>query len=330
MSILFMDGFDHYGTTKEMSQGMWTSSDIFSTFAGGRFSGNSLYLGSDGAFREVRKNFPNGPESSILIGFALRQQYSLGSEDYVRFGDYSHLQLSLSITPQGELRFRNGDDQIIGTSTSNIVLNTWYYMEMKITFHETAGSVVLHVNGEEWINAASQDTVNDLGSNQATQINLRGRYTYYDDFYMCDLAGVNNDFFDDVTIQTTYADTDTVDTDWTRSSDTDDYLAVNESPPDDDSKYLYSSTTTDKSIFDFDNVPLTGSTINGVMVAARARKEEPELRQLYLESASLQSAAKGLCNLSYRWVWEVFETTDGATAWTEANFNAAEFGITLI
>src|SRR5262245_56180486 len=82
----------------------------------------------------------------------------------------------------------------------------WFYMEMKVTIHDTAGAVVVRIDGQTVLNLTNQDTRNGgtgfCNSIQFICGNVGSAYMSYnlDDFYICDTAGSApfNDFLGDV------------------------------------------------------------------------------------------------------------------------------------
>jgi hypothetical protein len=72
---------------------------------------------------------------------------------------------------------------------SSFVQNTWYYIEVQITLHDTAGAVIMRVNGSQVINAGALDTKNAGTKTVYDQITIgpTGNAAFtgqYDDLYM--------------------------------------------------------------------------------------------------------------------------------------------------
>jgi hypothetical protein len=243
--------------------------------------------------------------------------------------------LYVTVDNSGRLWFYNGD----AGALTNVVIPTqqWVYLEVKITFHATAGTLEIRLDGSDTpvVDLTSLDTVAAGGSTVITEFTLGATAddVFYDDLYLLNTTGtINNDFLGDVQVVTLRPTADSA-VAWTPSAGIDNYALVDEEFTDGDTTYVSTATTTNKDLYDFGNLDPAIDTVFGVAVHARVRKEEPGPRDLTLETKhstdEQSSAGKGM-GITERTLWELFETKDGTNAWTTTEVDAAQFGVELI
>lgn len=229
MSLLFIDGFSHYGTdayVRKWDNGSSLDADL--DFTGGRRGGGCAYMHS---FTDnLAKTFPGGAAATVIVGFAIKVESLAADEKSILDFETGSgtVQTSVIINTDGTLAFRRGGTTILtgGTSSYVIPLGEYVYLEAKITFSQTLGVAVLHADGVEIVNAATSqatltedDTVVRLRfSNSPDDYSTPGDYRFCD-FYLCDALGTtNNDFLGDCRVDTLFPDADSTPLDFTPSS----------------------------------------------------------------------------------------------------------------
>lgn len=120
---------------------------------------------------------------------------------------------------------------------------------------------------------------------------------------------------------------------WTNLGPLAAYKLVNGIGTDDDMSYVADGTASDQARFTFASA--TGSAVKGVMVFARARKDDIGVRafRLVAKSASAQSDNGSDLTLSTTYQnWTAIFENDPNTggAWTPPTLNAAEFGVKTV
>lgn len=119
---------------------------------------------------------------------------------------------------------------------------------------------------------------------------------------------------------------------WTPLSGTDHGAMVNQNPPDDDTTYNSSPAPTLNDTYTFPNIKIGSGSVFAVNAYARVKKsDEMNTREIKMMlrsgGADLIGVAQAVPATTYGYRWEVFEGPDaGATAWSVALANAAEFG----
>jgi hypothetical protein len=245
--------------------------------------------------------------------------------------------------------FSDGTLQYVGGSNGTIATYwRWgsgpqFYLELKVTLHDTTGSYEIRVNGETLVSQTSFDT-KSKSTTGASRFQFGGfgndstGFAKYSDIYVCDDTGsVNNDFLGPIRVLSLHPDADGDDEAWTLSGGTDSYTLVNETEPvDDDSDYIEDTVTTNRTLFTYDDVPSgMGDNIIGVQIATNPRITDATTYDLintvksggtlYPESAVTvdDQTFNGMGH-----VMQILENDpDTGSAWTASGLNNAQFGV---
>lgn len=337
MALLFMDGFDHYATA-DIGKKWTTSSNVAIGSTSGRRSGGAIYTTAGGG--GMGKGLPSS-YATIIVGFALKFTSSTSTSlfDITRLYEGATQHLTLSFQPSvGKLTLRRGSNggTLLATSTTVFSSSTWYYLEFKATINDTTGAYELKVNGTSEFSATNVDTRNGGTSGVVDTWTCApgataGIVFTYDDFYICNTSGAtNNDFLGDCRIDTILPSGDGNYTDFTPSTGTSHYVLVDESTPN-TTDYVASSTSGNRDSYTFpDLAGLTSQTVYGIQINAAVLKDDAGARSLgtmsRLSSTNKDGSGAAL-STSQTYVSEIQETDPASAAWTEANINAAEFGV---
>lgn len=176
---------------------------------------------------------------------------------------------------------RNGT--VIATGTTPILLNQWYYVELKVTIANAGGSAVLHLNGVEEATfsgdtqATANATANEIFLNQAGNVSA----TWTDDWYACDgTGGSHDDFLGDSKVELLVPTAEGNSSDWTPSAGSDNALMVDETAPDDDATYVSSSTAGHKDTHALSNLSVASGTVHGIQQTLIHRKDDAGSRSI--------------------------------------------------
>ena len=348
MTLRFTEGFDTYNTGADVvtegrcyfmdNSGSWDSNQA------GRFTGRAL--SHDLSIANQRAFFKTeSTDDTQVLGFAFKHE-STGTDSVgiayamCGFSNVGVYQTFFNVKFDGTIRVYNGDTAVLGTTTFALSAQTWYYIEVKVKFSSTVGTVDIQVDGVNVLSLTGLDTVdNSSTGNSASSFFFQsnpdfGKERDFDDVYLLDSLGTtNNDFLGDVTIETILPSADSS-VAWSRSGGSTNAENVDEALRDDDTTYVHSLTSTQKDLYDFANITLTDNdTVYGINVIAYARKEAAGLRQITLETKSStdeQSSSTITVGSDYHLKWEIFETTDGTVDWTPTLVDAAQFGIKVV
>ena len=337
MTLLFCDGFDHYTT---MSQ-KWSNPGQWSIGAYGRFGTNGARLYSFG-----HAYSPPFANSTVLIaGVAYMPQINSndGNERHIIcFRDLSSVQVAIMLTPTYRIGAYRGST-LLGSGTTYLRsdLKTWHYIEAKVLIDNTNGGVWVRVNGVDEVrlgayavSPTSLDTQSTANA-YANCFSVNGyQYEQIDDLYICNDSGsMNNDFLGDVRVQSIFPTADGNSTQWTPSTGTSHYALIDETAPNGDTDYVSETTAGEKDTYAFGNLTSTSGTIKGVQVLINARKDDAGSRSIapvYRPVSTDYDGTTVSVSDSYAYLREITEVSpETSVAWTIAEINGAEFGVTL-
>jgi hypothetical protein len=344
MTLLFCDSFDHYAQADFNSK--WTA-------ASGTLGSNTTINASNGRRSTSSLRISGGqgcvkggltPSASMVLGFAYKNS-SLPASDTVlaTFIDPSvsasagaHITIALSTT--GNIKAFRGSSAgtLLGTSSSALAINTYYYIEIKILIHDSTGTVEVRVNGSNtgWLNLTGQDTRN-AGNATISAILILGNATAdFDDLYVLNTSGsINNDFLGDTRVDAILPSANGNSSGMTGSdgNSTDNYLLVDEAAANGDTDYVGSATATTKDTYTFPNLSHTPLTISAVQINMWAKKDDAGARSICSVTRSNSADTDGTTlaiGTAYENHRQVVETDPNtAAAWDLTGFNAAEFGV---
>ena len=352
MSVRYIDGFEDYATA-DIFAGNWNyrlgSAAAITIAASGRNAGSCLscdhVVGDPAALCKVLDD-----QATWVIGFALN--FDAGTiirGAIITLQDAGIHQVSLYHNTDNTLSVTRGGSAVTGgTSVSALSLNTWYYIEFKVTIADSigAGTCKVNVNGVTWITVATgQDlkatanaTANSVVFGTTVGSVFLSRTVLIDDIYILDgTAGVvagDNDFLGDVRVDSLLPTADGTTNSWTPSAG-DNYAAVDEAAPDGDTTYVSSGTVNQIDTYAMGDLGTTPEKIWAVQTGFVARKEDAGVRTvapvLRGTDGDKFGTARGV-GLDYAAYHEVHEQNplDTPEDWTETTVNSIEIGVKLI
>lgn len=343
MALLWVDGFDSYGTTPGnavtglANKYSSASADSNFTLKAGRLSGNSIQaLG--GTFFESAFT----AAATVIIGFAYKQDRLTNNQEIIEFKDSTSVQCSLQIQSDGEVAlWRGASFALLGaTNGAKIQAGTWNYIEIKVTIHNTAGAVTISVNGSTVLTLTSVNTRQGTSNNQATSVRFTGNLngtdkSYWDDIYICDTSGSNNNaILGPQKVQMILPSADNGSQQWTTSSGTVHFSLVNENPHDSSTTYVTDTVSGHVDLWDYADTSglanVKGIQQNTVFETDSASAFSINQR---CKSSSTTSDATGVAgtNGTFKTTSRVLETDPNTSAlWTTTNLNAAQFGVKVV
>lgn len=338
MSLLFCDGFDHYVTADLLKK--WTRGfgNILNNV--GR-RGSAAWYGSLNT-HETGKAFT--PKTTLIVGMAANFGGTGGavpaaSTSFLTFSDPAtqlmlHLNDDLSISA-----YRGAGVTLLGTSAPNVVtLATYHYIECRVVFDQVAGAVEVRVNGATVLNLSAIDTCQTANA-YASQVVIRnfGAFnTYYDDLYICDGAGVqNNTFLGDIRIDTLRPNYDGNYNEFTPTPVGNHWDTVDE-PTIDTANYVATTIPGAKESFQYTDIEAVTGTIKAVQVSSAFSKDDAGTRLVanLVRSGASEAAGQtaGLPTSSVPVMVTSVHEVDPATggAWSLVSVNNAEFGVVVV
>jgi len=323
MSLLFVDGFDHYPTADILMKWDVSNGASIVTASPRTGAGNGQISGAAEYFHKYFASTIN----TVCVGFALRIA-----------GATSHGGFWLTLDGAEQVRVTINSDRtiavktnttVLGTTVSPVIpLNTWVYLEFKILVHASAGTYDVYVNGVNVLTGTGKDTRLQTvdGVNSVKLFGATEAFDF-DDLYI-DSATIHGDS----RIDTVYPDGAGNYAQWTPSAGSN-YQNVDESAQDGDTTYNATDVLNEIDTYSFTNISTYSSTIRGVALNANARKDDAGTRKITpltrVSAADFTGTEVGLYD-SYRVYQQVWDDDPNAAAdWTETTINGAEFGVKL-
>jgi len=343
MSLLFVDGFDHYATADFTKKYTSTVGSPLIASAIGRRGTKGLNTQGTGS---VSKSF--SAESSWVLGVAFKIPAAVPSPGSIPNGRI--FSLLDGATAQCELRFDNATQELIVTRNNTLVtggrssivlsLNQFYYIEWKVTIANSiaADSCVVRVNGIEVINVTAGQDLQNTANSTATVVSLGVGATnaahHYDDYYICNQSGsTNNTFLGDCRVDTLYPDADGFYTDGTPSAGSDHYAMVDETPVS-TTDFVSLASVGDRDSYSFESLPsLAGQVVYGVQALAATDKDDAGSisAATFARSGTTNEDGTGTSlSTGYTFLRDIYEENpDTSTQWTRTTVNSAEFGVVV-
>lgn len=326
MALLWMEGFDQYpiGT---LPGARWDTMVAPSVAAGVR-SSKMLQLTS-GLYADsvIADN-----AGTLIIGFAVNINTSTTGRYFASIHDLNGiLHLTLMTNASGFEVQNSGGTMLVSVTASKL---TWIYVELKITIHDTSGSVECRVNGSAAGSASGVDTRNNTGQSGASRLRLgwsgtaTGYNFQFDDLYVIDTTGsVNTDFLGDCSVSILWPNGDSS-VDMSRSGGATNAVNV-AAIGDGDTSYVYTSTSGDQDMYDMTDTS-SSALIYGIAVSGQVRAGDTGLRgyRLHLATGGNAWSADRIASSTYRHgIALISEATSGTTKWSASSISAAKIGV---
>ncbi len=334
MTLLFMEGFDHYNTYQQFVDkwdNVYCITSPSPTYA--RFDGEGIYFSN---LANVLTKILDNTYTTIYIGAAYKITHTgnpvlNAGYPFIEVKDEEDTaQVGIYIDSAYAIHAYRRDGTYLGKSSDYVMQNSRYhYIELKVVISDTVGEVVVRVDETVVLNLTSQDTRN--GTAYIDRVSFHSISSewdcHVDDIYIDDAGFLGN-----CHIKTFFPDSDGNSADFTRSTGSNDYECVDEQGSNEDTDYIYSDTLNHKSIFGITTGAL--GTVKGIQLnnhcridQAGTRKITPIIRSNSTDYSGTEGAA---LPSDYIYEHEIFETDpDDSNPWTQTKLEAAEFGLEI-
>lgn len=339
MSIIFVDGFDHYALgdlpKKWDDASAWTSTyfDIQSSVRR-RASGQALAAKTANCWLAKSGTFAN---NIAYIGFA----YYPGDLDggmWVQFFNAGGVQCTVLHATDGSIKVYRGSSSgtlLESSATGVLTAQAWFWIEIKVTIHDSTGTYEVRVNGVDVVSGSSVDTKYQA-TDGVTQVRISGTGadSYYDDLYIADDSG-SFDFLGDSRVDTIYPTGAGTTTEWTPSAGSN-YENVDDATDiDDDSTYNSEADVNGVDLYAFGNLAaLSSATIHAVAANICSKNEDATThshKAIARPVSTNRLGAEKTNTTSFKIYQEIWALNpEDSAAWEEADVNGSEFGIQLI
>lgn len=347
MALRYLDGFEQYGSINIVPTRAENSFRLVS------FNGNCTI--TSGVYRTIQPNSKSlvsnwkdciatisvGTQADLIVGMGAYTTAVYA--DTFSFACFCSDQnwgpttgIRIGRTANNAITVANPAGTILGTSANNVFPTaSWFYIEIRVHFHATAGEVEIRVDGNATpvLNLTGINTAGGAtGGFNYLLLSENGGNTYKDDLYICDLTGtVNNTFLGPLSVYTLYPTSDSA-VQCTPSSGANNYSRVAEAVPDNDASYVSGSSSGLIDYYAVNTLPITPTSILGVAVYMVDKKIDNGSRglrpRIRVGGTSTFGTTKNPANgSSYNSDFSIFELQpDGATAWTAAAVNSMNVG----
>lgn len=342
--LLHADGFD----TALVYEDKWSSS--------APSFGNSPTTGGRTGSKRLYTQFPNQPralyysiganKTTLIMGAAVKADNTADAGNvFGGFLDSGTIQVFILMDNSGIIRaYRGGYGTLLGSSAPGVwAISVWHYIECKATFSNTVGTIEVKVDGATVLNLTGVDNctsaneyANQYGIGDIS--NTHHHNAGFDDVYLCDTvdSGVtgapNDDFLGDIAIETIFPNGNGNSSDFTGqdADSTDNYLNVDETPPDQDTTYNESAVVGDKDTYAYGDLATVVGPVLAVQTQPRATKTAAGVRAIksvarlgVVEDDGPEQFLAG----GYQTFPDIREANPDGDQWTIADVNSAEFGV---
>lgn len=359
MALLECESFDHYATadltekwTATGASGIASAIAISATTGRRRTSSLRWTTGiSNGPSGYASKAVTPG-STTCLVGVAVRISANfIGSAGVALLSirDQASSQVLLRLNSDLTLSIIRGtmhSGTVLDTTATMLTVGVYHFLELVTTIHSSTGTVDLYVDGTSRLSLTGQNT--QQTANTAWDVVALGVVNFvantvgdgvggtidWDDVYLADNTGVApwNAVLGDIRVDPRFPTADGAASQWTPSTGSNHAAMLDENPPNDDTDYNDTSPATNRDTLVVENSVIPGpSAIYGAKVVVHGRRVEPvsgTMSPVVRHSGTdHDGTAQGPPITSYQFISQIYQTNPGTSAqWTEADFNAAEFG----
>jgi len=342
MAYLFADGFDNYNditqiwdTSQQSNGGIVFSSGNARFPAPGSLTSQGIKINQNSY---CRKNLPSS-YATLVAGCAFQNFITSNTHAFFSFEDSTTLQVCLAVTVAGALQFYRGlpSTNPIGSATANGVITSgiWHFIEIQVTINSSTGVVKCWLDGTLLINSTGLNT-QASGNASANQVRIgdfnNATGMFADDFYCLDTTGSAplNAPLGDSRIITKMPSSAGDLTNWTANGAGSNWQCVKEIPPDDDTTYVSSNTTSQRDSYTMQSASLV-NTPNFVVGRYRYKKDDASMHTM----SPLIKTPSGTTNVSFgsftvasQYVFSdvQFGTDPSGGAWTASTADAVQLG----
>lgn len=334
MALKWMEGFEGYGTTissaDELLRKWRNSTGAVPSLETGRTSGYSYRAGSSAASMSLQTAIIADNETCI-IGFGFKASTLSTRSILFIYDEDGTEKFVLGVTSAGALATScTGSGHSINDTTADglIVVDTWYYIEVKVVFNSSSGSQLVHIDGAPVISETGIDTIAGTSDAEWRFVAFQGAFQtntfYFDDIYICDGSGsVNNSMLGDCRIIGIFPESDATPNEFDPSSGSDHFDLVND-PSMSESDYLEGDAG-DAESFNYTDLGTSGSVL-GIAIVTSARKTDTGFLSLATTVDGTPLDAQPVSASLVDHVEILEQDPNTSTPWTKSTLEAAKFG----
>lgn len=332
MTIHFIEGFEVYsdGARPQLLERQWAvaEADLAVTKSVARFPGGASVRAAWAQNTCRTRQFHVGL-SSYTVGLAFRRPTLGHTIALVEMGQTTDYPVRLQLNPTDRIQIIINSVTVLDVPHPSISI-AWHYYEMEVNLHSTTGFVRLFVNNVQ-IGEFTGDTIRGrLSTHHTLQMrsvgDLGGNNIHWTDIY------VGSTRLGDCRVITLRPNANGAHRELTPTSPTGDNFSNVNTRNVTDTTFNSSSVVGHRDTYS--NPALSGVTdpeIHGIQIAARVAKSDAGVREarLLTRSGGVDHPGPLFAPATSFLFWGQLHTVDPQTGlpWTEANLNAAQFGL---
>ena len=357
MTLLFAESFNTDDSASELIWSKWTYWDTthgsmpsIVTTGGRRGSGCFRFWNVNGYERGNVGKYLGAQYDTLIFGSAyyfdeLDPNESLDGIHNMGFkfttgNSVGHLAINFIRGTNSINVRRGGTNGTLLVSSGDAVLpqSTWFYVEGKIHFDDTVGSVEIRINGKPVIDISGVDTRNGTSlpntfhiGGIGYNISVGAGNQKFDDIYVCDDSGTfANDFLGDVAVMNLKPNGAGANTNWTPSAGSN-YECVNDLYID-TADYVSSTASGIYDTYSFDNLSVISGAVHGVQMTAYTWKTNAGFKKsrfaIRPDTTTYDGNVLHYLQDSGTYVQEIVSLNpETSSQWTIAEVNSAELGV---
>ena len=352
MALLWMDGFDHYGSGSTgrdnmTNYGAYAAVDSGLSISNVRARTGTYSLRGYGGSDQYARRVFGAQKSAVGFGCAVYMDaipsnvYNVTLCDFWDVNGYTLCRIR--VKSDGSLQLWRGSSssgsEVSSTSGPVMTAGGWYHFECKFTPNGATSSIEVRVNEVTVLNNGSFAIGTALSGDGTTSTetssvrfgnHLVAAYVYVDDLFAWDTSGsYNTDFIGDRKVATLMPNGDTSVMDWTPDTGSTEYTQIDEIGPDGDTSYVYVGAVSNaEAEFDLEAMPSNAGAIAAVQTYVAARKTDAGTCDYRTDivSGGLDTAGDSHpITTSYLYYMDVFETDPNTGAqWTKSGVDSAK------
>lgn len=336
MSIVFCDSFDSYSATTDLSK-KWGNAGSGVTFGSttGRFGGGAVNLSNSTQGTGVTTRSATFNSTKLSLAFWLKIQSSISSLAWM-FGQSSTPGNLWRVGFSGSAMFlANSNQTASAVGTINVCDNAWHWIELQI--QQGANPNKLYVDGTLDINSST----NLWAATAVDRLQINGSGNpggiYFDDLIAWDDASPGLQYssipIGSKRIAVIRPNGDVSGVQFVPNTGSTNYTQIDEVAAD-NSDYVSSQTSGDKDLYEYENLPFLPSSITAAVVNSAVENSTAgniNFKNVCKSGATESDGPSTLTPASLTTNQTPYETDPNtAAAWTKANLDAAQFGITVV
>jgi hypothetical protein len=337
MAILGCDSFAFYDTSPSLAELERRWDDVTQTACTkvtGPFGGSDPALRCPNVSEYVQKYLVSAVTGSFFIQGWFKHENSLWNDSNnaiyaFQEGTTEHINILFS-NPGGQIIVKRGTKTgtTIATSTQSCTAQLWQHYMVEVLIHDTTGKVVVHVDGEEFINFTG-DTRNGGTAGQVERFKLlatgNAAANHAHVVWWDDQGDAPTAFTEPMRIGAIWPESDDS-VQFTPQGAGTNNVEVDEVDCDDDTTYNESSTVGHKDRFAMYTTPFSMDNIYAVQVCAVARKDDAGTREIrvgvYTGTTEDRASSAPLATTYKHFLHLMTKNPDDAAAWEQADIDA--------